>query len=110
MLKDDRNARTGRIDDLTVDQDLTGAGREQPTDAAEQRCLAADGRTDDAKTLVSAYIQFNVAKSDDCSFEEKLAGVINDDLSAMSHRKALLYVDMPLTGLTRRNLPRRPQA
>src|SRR4029434_3448805 len=91
LWKHDRTAGGGRIDDVTVDQDLTGAGREQPADAAEQRCLAAAGRTDDAKNLVAAYIQFNVAKSDDCSFEEKLAGVINDDLGAIRHRKALLW-------------------
>jgi hypothetical protein len=90
MLKDDRNARTRRIDDLAVDQDLTGARHKQPADAAEQSCLTAAGRTDDAENLIASYVQLNIAKSDDCSFEEKLAGVINNDLNAISHRKALL--------------------
>lgn len=90
MLKNDRNARTGRTDDPAIDQDLPGARREQPADAAEQRCLATAGRTDDAENLVASYVQLNVAKGDDCSFEEKLAGMINDDLGAISHRKALL--------------------
>src|SRR5262245_33084810 len=89
MLKDDRNARTGRINNLAVDQDSPGARCEQSTNAAEQRGLAAAGRPDDAENFVTAHIQFNVAKSDDCSFEEKLAGVINDDLSAVSHRKGV---------------------
>ena len=78
------------MDDLAVDQDLPGARREQPADAAKQRCLAAAGWTDDTEYLIASYVQLNVAKGDDCSFEEKLAGVINDDLSAISHRKALL--------------------
>jgi hypothetical protein len=88
-VEDDRNARTG---ELTIRPSirLARSRREQPADAAEQRCLAAAGRTDDAENLVASYVQLNVAKGDDCSFEEKLAGVINDDLSAISHRKALL--------------------
>ena len=89
MLKDDRDARPGRTDRLPGDQDLPGARCEQPTDAAEQGCLTADGRTDNAENLIAFYIQFNVAKGDDCSFEEKLAGVINDDLGAVSHRKGV---------------------
>src|SRR5215471_1963066 len=108
MLKDDRDARTGRTDGLPVDQDLPGARCEQPTDAAEQGCLTAAGRTDDAENLIAFYIQFNVAKGDDCSFEEKLAGVINDDLGAVSHRKGVnaslvcgsrVYRDEPYQGI-----------
>src|SRR5215467_824438 len=95
MLKDDRDARTGRTDGLPVDQDLPGARCEQPTDAAE---------------LIAFYVQFNVAKGDDCSFEEKLAGVINDDLGAVSHRKGVQCKSgMRLASLTRRTLPRHPQ-
>src|SRR5262249_3032143 len=87
MLKDDRDAGTGRTDGLPVDQNLPGARCEQPTDAAEQGCLTAARWTNDTKYFVAAYTYFNVAKGDDCSFEEKLAGVINDDLGAVSHRK-----------------------
>jgi hypothetical protein len=90
MLKDDRDARTRGVDDLAVDQNLTGTRREQSANAAEQRRFAAAGRTDNAEYLIASYFQLNVAKGDDRSFEEKLAGVINDDLNAISHGKALL--------------------
>src|SRR5262249_25348101 len=90
MLEDDGDALTRRADRLTIDQNFSRPRRQQPADAAEQRCLAAAGRTDDAKHLIAAYVQLNVAKGDDCSFEEKLAGVIHNDLRAIGHRKALL--------------------
>ena len=109
MLKDDRNAWTGRTDDLAVDQDLARAWREQPADTAEQRCLAAAGRTDYAENLIASYVQLNVAKGDDCSFEEKLAGAINDDLGAISHRKAYCEPVCRSISLTRRTLPRHRQ-
>ena len=90
MLKDNCDALSRRIDDLAIDQDVPGGWRQESTDAPEQSSLAATGGADNAEDLVASYVQLNVAKGDDCSFEEKLAGVINDDLSAISHRKALL--------------------
>src|SRR6266850_5590280 len=41
MLEDDGDALTRRANRLTIDQDFSRARRQQPADAAEQRCLAA---------------------------------------------------------------------
>src|SRR5919109_1411258 len=93
MLENDRDAFTRRIDRLAIDQHSSGARRKQPADAAQQRRLAAARWTDDAENLVPFYFQFDVAKGDDCSLKEELAGVINHDLSVVGHRANVIVLN-----------------
>ena len=93
MLKNDSDAFTRRADRLTINQHLPGARREQSSDASEQCCFATARWTDDAQNLVASYIQLDIAEGDDCSFEEKLTGVVNHNLGAVGHREGVIILE-----------------
>ena len=92
MLEDDGDACSGAINRLTVDQDSSRARRQEPADATQQSRLAAAGGTDDAQDLVPSDVEIDIAKSDDGTFEEEFAGVVDDDFCAVGHRKVLVEI------------------
>ena len=85
MLEDDGDALSRTIHRLAVDQNLSGTRRQETADAAQERRFTATGGTDNAENFPVSYLQINITERDHRSFEEKLAGVINDDLGANSH-------------------------
>jgi len=70
---------------LTVDQNSSGTRRQKTADATQQSRFAATGGADDADNLAASYLEIDVAKSDDRSLEKEFAGVIDNDLRAISH-------------------------
>ena len=88
MLEDDSDARTRRMDSSHRRSGLSRNWAPEAPDATQQSRFTATGRTDDAEHFAASYIQFDIAESNDCSFEERVAGVIDDILvpSAIGRR------------------------